>query len=245
MANRTSVMSPRSAARVAGFGYLAIGVLGIFANFFVLEGLIESGDAAATADNIAASEGLFRLGIASLVLVAVLDVVIGLALYVLLGPVHKSLALLAAGFRLVYAAIFGAALVFLVLAVQLLEGSDYLAAIEPDQLHVQMMVFLDGFGYGWLIGLVWFGAHLLVLGYLLITSGYLPRILGILLMVAGAGYLVDSFANLLLSNYDDYETLFLIVVAVPSVIAEFAFAFWLLLRAGDVLSRDDRTPVSA
>lgn len=97
MTNPIVDTSQRKAARVAGFGYLIIAILAIFANFFVLENLIVPGDAAATADNISASEGLFRIGIASLLIVVVLDVVVAVALYIVLKPVNTSLALLAAG----------------------------------------------------------------------------------------------------------------------------------------------------
>ena len=238
MTNRIVDTSQRKAARVAGFGYLIIAILAIFANFFVLESLIVPGDAATTADNILASDGLFRAGIASLVVVVVLDVVVALALYILLKPVNTSLALLAAGFRLVFAAIFGVALVNLVLASELLGGADYLAVFEPDQLHSRVMFFINAFNYGWLIGLVFFGVHLCLLGYLIIKSGSIPRVLGVLLIVASLGYLIDSFANVLLSNYADYETAFLVIVAVPAVIAELAFTFWLLFTGVDVQTQD-------
>lgn len=142
------------------------------------------------------------------------------------------------GFRLVFAAIFGVALLNLVLALELLGGADYLAVFEPDQLHAQAMLFLNAFSYGWLIGLVLFGLHLSVLGYLIIKSSYMPRILGVLLIVASLGYLIDSFANVLLSNYADYETTFLVVVAVPAVIAELSLTFWLLFKGVDVQTQD-------
>lgn len=92
------------------------------------------------------------------------------------------------------------------------------------------MLFLNAFDYGFLIGLAFFGVHLFVLGYLIIKSGTMPRILGFLLIIASLGYLIDSFAHFLLPNYADYATIFLLIVAVPAVIAEFALTFWLLYR---------------
>jgi hypothetical protein len=79
---------------------------------------------------------------------------------------------------------------------------------------------------------VCFGIHLALLGSLILTSGYIPKVLGVLLILAGAGYVIDTMANALLANYGDYETTFLLIVAVPSVIGEFAFTIWLLLRGG-------------
>ena len=245
MPNRIVDLSQPQAARVAGFGILIIALLALFANFFVLERLIVPEDAASTAEKIMVSEGLFRAGIASLAIVVVLDVVVALALYVFLRPVNASLALLAAWFRVAFATIFGIALLGLVLGVELLGDAAYLTAFGPDQLHAQVMVFLDAFSYGWLIGLVFFAFHFLAIGYLILKSDYVPRILGALLILASLGYLIDSFANFLLSNYADYETVFLVIVAVPAIIAELSLAFWLLLRGANVQPRDDRTLASA
>ena len=92
------------------------------------------------------------------------------------------------------------------------------------------MLFINAFNNGWIIGLVFFGIHLLVIGYLIFKSGIMPRILGILLIIASIGYLIDSFAKVLLSNYADYETIFLLIVALPGVIGELSLAIWLLFK---------------
>ena len=110
MTNRIADITLSKAAKVAGFGLLIMTVFAIYANFFVLESLIVPGDAAETTTNIMANELLFRMGICSLIIVIILDVVVAWALYVFLKPINKSLSLLAAWFRLVYAAIFGIAL---------------------------------------------------------------------------------------------------------------------------------------
>jgi len=224
--------SPRQAARIAGIGYLIIFVLALFANFVVRMGLIEPGDAATTAANIMDSEGMFRLGLVSFMVVFVVDVVIAWALYLFFKSLSRELSLLTAWFRLLYTVFLGAALVFFFQALQLLRGADYLAVFDSGQLNAQMMVALDSFNYMWLIGLVAFGVHLVLLGYLVVKSGYVTRILGYVLMVAGAAYITDTVANALLTNYDDFETLFLVIVAVPSVVGELWLGLWLLLRAG-------------
>ena len=190
------------------------------------------GDAAATANNIAASEGPFRAGIVSWLIVITCDVVGAWALYVFFKPTNKSLSLLAALFRLMHAAITGITLLKGFFALLLLSGADYLTVFETDQLHAQAMLFLNAFNYGWLIGLVFFGFHLFVLGYLIFKSGYIPRILGVLLIIASLAYLVDSFANVLLPNYENYEAMFSLVVVVPAVIAELSLCLWLLLKGG-------------
>jgi hypothetical protein len=234
MTNPITDMSPRKAARVAGLGYLIIIILGIFAELFVRSKLIVPGDAATTANNIAASEWLFRIGIASDLIMLTFDVVVALALYVLLKPVHKSLALLAAWFRLVHATIYGITLLALFFVLQLLSGADYVTVFGADQLHALVLLFLNAHGTGYRIGLVFFGVHCVFLGYLVFKSGYLPRILGVLLICASLGYLIDSFANFLLPNYANYEAIFLLIVAVPAIIAELSLSLWLLLKGVNI-----------
>ncbi|QYR21312.1 DUF4386 domain-containing protein [Paenibacillus sp. sptzw28] len=231
MTNRNTEASPLFYSRATGLGLLLMAVLAMFSNFSVIEGLIVPGDAAATANNIMTKEMLFRGGFIGFVIVLILDVLVSWTLYVLLKPINKNLAMLAALFRLVYTAIFGAALFNFLNVLQLLSGAEYLTAFTTDQLHAQVMLLIGAFNNGWLIGLVLFGFHLLVVGYLIIKSrGYLPRIIGIFLVIAFAGYVIDSIAHFLLPGYTDYKTIFLLIVAIPGIIGELSLAFWLLIK---------------
>jgi hypothetical protein len=234
MTNRIADISPRKVARVAGLGYLIIIIAGIFAEFIVRSSLIVPGDATTTANNILASEWLFRTGIAGDLIMLLCDVVVAAALFILLKPVSRGIALLAAFFRLVHAAVYGANLLNLFFILRLLSGTDYLTVFETEQLHALVLFFLNGHSTGYLIGLVFFGLHCFVLGYLILKSGYIPKILGVLLMVASLGYLTDSFANILLLNYEAYETIFLLVVFVPAFVAELSLCLWLLLKGVNV-----------
>jgi hypothetical protein len=225
-------VSPRTAAVLAGTGYVALFILGIFANFFVREGLIVTDDAQATATNIADSEGLFRLGMISFLAIFVLDIIVAWALYILFRPASRDLSQIAAWSRIVYTVFLGVASIFFIQALQLLGTADYLTAFAPDQLNAQALVALDTFNSTWLIGLTAFGVHLAFLGYLVLRSRYAPRALGYLLIAAGAAYAIDTCAHTLLGNYTDYESAFIAMVAVPSIIAEGWFGLWLLLRAG-------------
>jgi hypothetical protein len=162
------------------------------------------------------------------------DVVVAAALFILLKPVSRGIALLAAFFRLVHAAVYGVNLLNLFFVLRLLSGAEYLTVFETDQLHALVLLFLNGHSTGYLIGLVFFGLHCLVLGYLIFKSGYFPRILGVLLIIASLGYLTDSFANFLLPNYKAYETIFLLVVFLPAFIAELSLCLWLLLKGVNV-----------
>lgn len=222
--------SPIFYARIVGGGLVLMALVALYANFFVIERLIIPGNAAATVANITANDLSFRLAIASFVIVLVLDVIVSWGLYVLLKQVNQNLALLAALFRLVYTAIFTAAIFNFVSVLQLLSKDIYLGALETSQLNAQVMLLIDAFKNGWMIGLVFFGVHLLLIGYLAFKSRFIPAFLGILVMLAGLGYLIDNSAKILLANYAEYETVFILIVAVPGAIGELALAIWLLTR---------------
>ena len=236
--------SPRRAARIAGVGYLVIFVLSIFANFVVRTSLVESGDAATTVANIRDAEGLFRLGLVSFMVVVVVDVAIAWALYIVFKSVSRELSLLTAWFRLVSTVFLGVALVFFFETLQLLSGADYLKAFDDQQLNAQVMVALDAFDDAWLIGLACFGIHLVLLGSLVMRCDVGSRILGVVLMIAGIAYVTDTLAHALLANYDDLETVFLVLVAVPSVIGELWLGLWLLLRGGAAEIQRERAGVA-
>jgi hypothetical protein len=232
MPSRLADMSHRQAALVAGGAYVVIIVLALFANFFVLGGLIESDDAAATVGNIADSEVLFRSGVAALVLTFVMDVVAAWGLYVFFQRTSRELSTLAAWFRVATAAISAVALLCLLVVLRLVGGEGYTAAFETDQRNAQVMLFLDAHVYGWTIGLVFFGFHLLLLGYLIVKSDYAPRILGVLVVVAGAGYVVIYLARILLPGYEDYENVAMGLLVLLAVPGEFGLTGWLLWRGG-------------
>lgn len=238
MPYRTAERSPLVYARGAGLGYLLIIVTGIFAEFFVRSGLIVPGDAATTASNIVASEALFRAGIASEFIMLTCDVLVAWALYVVFRGVSRNLALLAAFFRLAHAAVVAASLLNTYVPLLLLSNATYLGAFDGEQLSALVLLFLDAHSYGYVIGLVFFAAHCLILGYLVIRSRYVPRILGILLMVAALGYLIDGFGWTLFPGYAEYESLLTPILFGPAFLAEVSFCLWLLAKGVNM----DRVP---
>ena len=245
MTNRIADIPLRKAAIVAGFAYLIIFLLAGSAEFFIRMQLIVPGDAATTANNILDSEGLFKIGIAlDLIVQALIEPVMILALYVLLKPVNKSLSLLAAFFRLAMAAILGINLLNLVFAMQLLSGGDYLTVFETDQLDALVLLFLNAHSHGTDIALVFFGFHLFVLGYLVFKSSYIPRILGVGVMFSALGYLLDSFAHLLLSNSETILSLTEGFVILTFLVGETPFFLWLILKGAKIpeMKNQDETP---
>ena len=237
MTNSIVDTAPHKAAKIAGFGYLAIIILGIFAEFFIRSKLIVSGNAATTAMNILASEGLFRLSIASDLIMLLFDVIVAWALYVILKHVHKSLSLLAAWFRLLHAGIYGITLLTLFFVLLLLSGAGYLAVFGTDQLHALVLLFLNGHSYGYDLGLVFFAFHCFVLGSLVYKSGYFPRVLGILMIAASFVYFIGSLTRFLAPGY----VTLIQPIYVVAFIAELSLALWLLFKGVKVKLQDEIT----
>jgi hypothetical protein len=219
----------RRAARIAGISYLVMFVLAIFANFVVREGLVEPGDPATTVANITESIGLFRLGLVSFLMIFLLDVLIAWALHMVFRDVNHDVSLATAWFRLIYTVLLGVALVSMFQVLQIVGGSDFLGSLGTDQINSMTMSELASFESAWLIGLVAFGIHLVLLGWLIVRSGLVTRVLGYVLMVAGVAYVLDSAARGTLADYQSVASVFLVAVAVPSMLGEGWLGFWLLL----------------
>ena len=232
MATTIPDTTPRRAGLTAGIGYLLLFVFAVFGNFMVIESLVVSGDAAATVANITESETTFRFGIVAFLVIFVVDVVVAWALYVLFAPYARRLSLLMAWFRLVYTVMLGVALVFLMGAIGLVGNDGAAQAFTTGQIDVQVALLLDGFDHAWMIGLAAFGLHLIALGYLIVATQLAPRVLGWFVGIAGLAYIVDTMALILLANYESYADGFLLMVAVPAVIAELGLTVWLLAKAG-------------
>jgi hypothetical protein len=209
---------------MAGFLYLMMIVTLIFSSV-VRSKLIVFGDATATANTIMASEWLFRIGFVSELLSAVFFLLAAWALYVLLKLVNKYLAFLFVLLNLGGVAIQCMNTLNLFVALLLLSGADYLKVFQANQLQALAMIFLNVYKNGFMIAQVFYGAWLFPLGYLVFKSGFLPRILGIMLIIDGFGVLIWFFQFFLFPGYEGitYPGL------VASFIAEFSLSLWLLI----------------
>lgn len=219
--------SPQRYARVGGILYLIIIVAGITGELVVRGRTVVSGDAAATAHNIIAAPSLWRAGIAGDLLMHICDVGLMLVFYVLLRPVNANLALLAILFNLVQTGVLVANKLNLLLPLFLLGNAAYLKAFTPQQLQALSYVSLRTHDYGFGFGLIFFGMECLVLGYLIARSEYLPRVLGFLMLLAGAGYLANSFALVMSPRL---ASALFPVILLPPFIAELSLALWLLVK---------------
>jgi uncharacterized protein DUF4386 len=227
----SSGMSPKTLARIGGALYVFIIVAGIFGELFVRDALIVSGNAAATAANVAAHEGLWRLGIAGDLAMHIADLPLLVILYVLMRPVNRELALLVLLFDAVQSAVLIASKMNLLMPLFAAGEAGYLKAFTPEQLQAlsYLSMRMDSHGFGF--GLIFFGCGCLVLGWLIRRSGYLPWILGALIQLAGVCYLVNSFALILAPSLAG--ALFPAIMLVPFV-GETSLALWLLIKGVDI-----------
>ena len=220
-ANRNEGLTLRQAALIAGFSYLLMPVT--FAEFHVFPKLFVPGNIEQTAQNIAAHGRLFFVAILCHFITLILDVIIAWALYFLLAPVNRSLSLLTASFRLVYTVVALSGLLNLVTVFRLLHTPDYLTLFGAQQLHAQVKLLLSSFRYDFSMGLVIFGIHLLLLGYLIFRSSYIPRILGIVLSLLGIGWIIYCLGPYL------YPTAPLGFIPLAGF-GELLFPLWLVVR---------------
>lgn len=231
MANLKTETSPQIYARIGGVLYLTLILVGIFAVVFVRGKLIVAGDATATANNMIASQLLWRIGIAADLIMHVCDIPIMLIIYILLRPVNKNIALLALLFNLIQTAVLVANKLNLVAALLQLESVDYLKTVDPYQLQAQMYLSLKLHDIGFGIGLIFFGFTCLVNGYLIFRSGYLPKTIGVLIQIAGLCYLTNSFALLLAPKF---AHIIFPAILVPAFIGELSFCLWLIVKGVNV-----------
>jgi hypothetical protein len=216
--------SIRTASITAGVALLFMSAVAIFGNVLVVDGLVTEGDAARSATDIMASQGLFRLAIVSLIVVVALDVVVAWALYRVFSPVNASLSMLAAAFRLVYSGVLMVAVGQLLGVIRLLSNDANLAVLGADQVNAQAMLGIAAFNDIWYVGQLLFGLHLLLIGYLAYRSRYIPRLLGVLIVIAGLGYATDSLGAVLsLGSWTDISSF--------TFLGEFLLALWLVSRA--------------
>lgn len=205
-------------------------VVGPFSLMYVPSTLIVAGDAAATASNIMANELLFRMGIGGSLITQLLQIFVVLALYQLFKSVNKNLSLLMVVFALVGVPISMSNTFNRVAALMLLNGADYLSTFTTTQLHVFAMFFLNLNDYVVLtIPAIFWGLWLLPLGFLIKKSGYFPKIIGTLVVVAGISYLLSSFGHLLFPNYEKLLSLFELLTY-----GEVLFIGWVVLKGAKI-----------
>jgi hypothetical protein len=218
--------STKNPGRFAGLLYLLFSMPGFFAMVYVPGKLIVHGNAAATANNIAASETLFRLGIAAQLIGQAGFIFVALALYDLLKGVNRRYASL-----MVTLIVVSIPIAFLnelnsIAALLLVRGPDFLSIFEKPQREAVAMLFLNLHGHGFVVAEIFWGLWLFPLGLLVYRSRFLPRFLGVWLALAGFAWVILSLTGILLPQYQDQ----VFTYAQPASIGEVAFMLWLLIK---------------
>ena len=229
MTNHITDLSQRKAVTILRILYPIWMIVGIFSIIYVPTTLIVTEDAATTAGNILANESLFSMGIAGSLITQLILIVVVLVLYKLFKPVDENHASLMVIFALVGVPIAMLNTLNRIAALLLLSGADYLKVFGADQLQALMMFFLNLNEHGVIIASFFWGLWLFPLGYLIYKSGYFPKIFGVLMTVAGFGYLIGSFTSILLSNYEAIATVLELMT-----VGETLFIVWLVLKGAKI-----------
>jgi hypothetical protein len=223
--------SSRNPGRVAGFLYLALVVFAPFRLMYVPSVLFVRGNATATANNIAAHELLFRLGIVSDLLCGTIVIFLALALYRLLKGVDQNQAVL----MVILGGVLPAAIDFFnvlndAAALMLVRGADFLSVFEKPQRDALAMLFLRLHHQEIVAAEIFWGLWLFPLAILVYRSRFLPRFLGVWLIINGFAYLIMSFTGLLLPQYEDMVS----NIAFPALLGEMVFMLWLVIKGAKV-----------
>ncbi|MBP0723647.1 DUF4386 domain-containing protein [Bacillus sp. RG28] len=224
----------RKAALFGGTFIIIMALVSFFSYGFVHGNLVVQNDAIATFNNLMSSKNLFKAEIFGWLIILISDILVAWAFYIFLKPINNGLSLLGAFLRLTYASILGVAILNLLFVLLLTKNTDYLSLLKMAQIKAQMMLFLGAFDSIWSIGLIVFGGHLIIVGYLAFKSDSIPKFISILLLIASVGYIVINLFKTFLPQFDGVIFILNIVFSIPMIAGELCFGIWLLLKGGKV-----------
>ncbi|WP_273273325.1 DUF4386 domain-containing protein [Maribacter polysiphoniae] len=212
-------------ARISAIAYLIIFISGFYANFNVLERLVDHKNPIGSVANLVNNHTQFANGLIGFTIMLVFDVVLVWSLFGLTKYVNKTLSIIASFFRFLHAFFFSMALFKLTEVYLLISRDQYVVDI-----HQKILLLLTYYDLFWTIGLLFFSVHLFYLGYLSLKSTSIANGIGYALMVAAIGYFVESMAKSTLANYSDYRVYFETLVVCTGVVGELSFTIWLLFK---------------
>lgn len=221
------MISKKNLARIAGLFYFIVIATGLFAEVFVRQAFKVSGNALATANNIQSSAMLFQWGLVADLINFVCGLPVVLIIYFLFKRVNKFLLQLALIFVVIQTAIIAINLLNQISPLLILSNSAYLNTFQPNQLATLSQLSLNIQGVGYAIGLIFFGFYCLLVGYVIFKSKMVPKFLGMLYIISGIGYLINSFTMLLSKGFANSIFTY---VAIPIFIGELSLCLWLLIK---------------
>ena len=218
-----------NAAKIAGALYLTIAVLGGFSIMYVPGEIINLADPEATIKNLTSQQLLFRLGVAADILTFMIEIVLTMILYQLFKGVNKTLARIAILARFAMIIIMGINLVVYTTPLFMVSNPALSALFDQDQMNATIMLLFNMHQNMILLWGLFFGFHVLILGFLVYASGDYPKLLGSLLLIGSFGYLLESFAHFALPANTTISAI-VVGLLIVVVIGELSFAFWLLIK---------------
>jgi len=243
MAHSPLAIPPKTYARIAGLLYLIIAVVGGFSILYVPSVILAPGDAAKTAANLLANQGLFGLGVLADVVVMATEIVLTVMLFVLFKPTSPTLSLVAMVSRLTMVVVMAVNLLIYVTPMILLHDADQGGfALEQRQATAQLL--FEAHKYGIYVWDMFFGVHLAAMGYLIFKSRYFPKVLGLAIVVGSLGYFFEGLVHV---SFFENSAVAMTIVAllVVASVSELAFALWLLIRGLNVVAWDKQLAASS
>ena len=225
--NKETDVSLGKAALIAGISLFVMVLTTPFAEFSIFPKLIDSENATITAENIIKNKHLFTVAIFLILLTLIADIVASWALYIFLKPVNKSLSLLTAWFRLIYTAMYFIALYNLLAILSIIKSIEHLSDTGIGQINDKIFLHIKAFRVEGSFGLIIFGIYLILLGYLVYKATYVPKIFGVILLIAGLSWVIDNLSTFL---FPQVNTQFLFIFTMGELI----FMFWLLIRGSRI-----------
>lgn len=222
----------RQSAVVAGVSLLVMTIAAMFAYGVVHSSLVISDNPVATFNKIQEASGLFNVEIFGWLVIIITDILVSWAFYIYLKPMDGGYSILAAWLRLIYTAILAVAVSNLIQVGVLVSDYDGLVDQSVDTLATQVMISITTFESIWSLGIIIFGLHLLVVGYIVIKKSTVPKIIGILLSIAGASYMLVHLSNGFIPALENITPTLETVLSIPMIVGELGFGIWLLIKGG-------------
>ncbi|MGG0717489.1 DUF4386 domain-containing protein [Robertmurraya massiliosenegalensis] len=226
---KTEKTTLRKVAMITGVAMIMMALLAMFSVGIVSSRLIVDGDAIGTANNIKKSIFLFQAGIFSWLLILILDVLLSWSLYVFFEPIHRSLSLLAAWFRLMYTAFLGVAIFQLVQITTLINESE---SFQLEDLSSSIMLSVMSYEKIWSFGLIIFAIHLLLIGWMMIKANFIPKILAILMLIASVSYMLIHTMDVFLPQLEKVTGNIESILSLPMAIGELGLGIWMFIKGG-------------
>ncbi|KOY80049.1 DUF4386 domain-containing protein [Lysinibacillus macroides] len=222
--------SQRKSAFIGGIFLIIMAAAAFFSYGYAHQSLVVNGNAYDTFANLKSSSTLFKAEIFSWLIILIADIIVAWAFFIFLKPIHKQLALLAAWLRLIYTAILAIAIAHLILVLLLTSNSAPLLNVEE-----QAMLFLNGFQVIWDMGLIIFGGHLMVVGYITMQSSTIPKMISFLLLLAGLSYIIMHTLLTFFLQFEKTIAIFQAILSIPMLLGEISFGIWLVVKGGKII----------